>query len=86
MSEAPSIVTIDPNVRVRDNQTYSGLEDVMGPIEVGQPVWAFEPECGVSWQARVAEIDHTKQLVFLDVDWSRHSVPLNRKRFEEMGL
>ena len=40
MSETPMrpVVEIDPNVRVRGNGTYAGLEDVIGPIKIGGEV------------------------------------------------
>jgi hypothetical protein len=62
-------IAIDLNVRVRDGQTYAGLEDVHGDIEPGSTVTVYEPESGVSGSAEVTEIDTSRQLVYLAVDW-----------------
>jgi hypothetical protein len=64
------MVEIDPNVRVRGNATYAGLEDVTGRIEVGQEVTVRESEAGVLGTGRVTQIDAERQLVYLSVDWS----------------
>jgi hypothetical protein len=72
MSETPMrpMVEIDPNVRVRGNGTYAGLEDVIGPIKVGGEVTVRESEAGVLGVGRVTQIDTERQLVYLSVDWS----------------
>lgn len=64
-------VTIDPNVRVRGNQTYAGLEDVQGIVAVGSHVEVYEPEAGLIGPAEVTDIDHERQLVYLAVDWEQ---------------
>jgi hypothetical protein len=63
-------VEIDPNVRVRGNQTLSALENVHGPIAVGQAVEVFEPEADIVGNAWVSDIDTDKGLVYLRVMWS----------------
>jgi hypothetical protein len=63
-------VTIDPNVRVRGNGTYAGFEDVDGPMAVGETVEVHEPESGLVGVGRITEIDGTRKLVYLSVDWS----------------
>ena len=63
-------ITIDPNVRVRGNDTYAGFEDVDGPIAVGEAVEVHENESGLTGQGKVTEIDADRQLVYLSVDWS----------------
>jgi hypothetical protein len=63
-------IMIDPNVRVRGNGTYAGLEDVRGNIAVGVEVEVFEPESDLVGQGRVTEIDVERRLVYLSVDWS----------------
>jgi hypothetical protein len=69
-------VTIDPNVRVRGNQTYAGLEDVHGTIAVGSHVEVYEAETGLIGPAEVTDIDHQRQLVYLAVDWEQlHAQP-----------
>lgn len=65
-----SRVEIDPNVRVRGNQTFSGLDNVYGPIAVGQAVQVFEPEADIVGDGWVTDIDHKKKLVYLRVMWS----------------
>lgn len=65
-----SRVEIDPNVRVRGNQTFSGLENVYGPIAVGQAVQVFESEADIVGDAWVTDIDNKKKLVYLRVLWS----------------
>lgn len=76
-------ITIDPNVRVRGNQTYAGFEDVQeagnlgvsrmsradGPLAAGDKVLAVEAEDGIVTDATVVDVDHERQLVFLAVDW-----------------
>lgn len=63
-------VRIDPNVRVRGNGTYSGVEDVYGVLVQGDEVVVFEPEANLVGKGRVSEIDLERQLVYLAVDWS----------------
>jgi hypothetical protein len=63
-------VEIDPNVRVRGNQTFSGLENVYGPIAIGQAVQVFESEADVVGDAWVTDIDTKKNHVYLRVMWS----------------
>jgi len=63
-------VSIDPNVRVRANGTYAGLEDVSGPLAVGDAVEVYELEANIVGSGRVTEIDLEKQLVYLSVDWA----------------
>ncbi|MEU5968898.1 hypothetical protein [Streptomyces globisporus] len=63
-------IEIDPNVRVRGNGTRAGFEDVSGPLAVNMMVEVFEPESELVGPARVTEIDTSKQLVFLSVEWA----------------
>lgn len=63
-------VEIDPNVRVRGNQTRTGLDDVYGPIAVGQPVQVFESEADIVGDAWVTDIEEDMNLVYLRVMWS----------------
>ena len=65
-----SRVKVDLNVRVRGNQTYSGLEDAEGPLAVGQRVEVHEPESGLVGDGQITEIDTVSQLVYLNVDWA----------------
>lgn len=63
-------VEIDPNVRVRGNQTRVGLEDADGPLEVGMDVVVLESESGLSGPGRVLEVDAARGLAFLEVEWA----------------
>lgn len=65
-----SRVEIDPNVRVRGNQTFTGMDNVYGPIAVGQAVQVFEPEADIVGDGWVTDIDTKKNLVYLRVMWS----------------
>lgn len=63
-------ITIDPNIRIRNNWTYAGFEDVEGQFPgVGGDVIAVEAESGLSGPARVVDINAAKQLIYLAVDW-----------------
>jgi len=64
-------ITIDPNVRVRGNQTYSGFEDIQAgaPVAVGDKVLAVEAEDGIVTDAAVTDVDEERRLVYLEVDW-----------------
>lgn len=70
-----SRVEIDLNVRVRGNQTFTGIEDVRGPINVGDPVQVYESESGVVGSGRITEIDRERGIVYLTVDWDSLAVP-----------
>ncbi len=64
-------IAIDPNVRVRGNETYAGFEDVRGKVpDVGVQVEVWEPESGVVGVGKVTEIDQDRQLVYVKVDWT----------------
>jgi hypothetical protein len=65
-----SRVRIDLNVRVRGNGTYTGLEDVFGPIAVGDIVEIFEPESSLAGPGRITDIDFETRLVYLTVEWA----------------
>ena len=68
--EPKARIAIDPNVRVRGNGTYSGFEDVTGPIAVGDEVEVYEAESNLVGLGHVTEIDGARELVYLSVDWS----------------
>lgn len=66
-------IEIDPNVRVRGNQTFTGLGDIHppgAPVAIGDDVIAFESEAGIAGPARVTDVDREKELIFLAVDWA----------------
>jgi hypothetical protein len=64
-------IEIDPNVRVRGNQTYTGFEDVQGArsVCVGDMVLAWEREDDIVTDAHVVDVDEERRLVYLAVDW-----------------
>lgn len=70
-------IAIDPNVRVADNHTYAGFEDIEtgGPVEVGMRVYVVELESNLVGHATVVDIDTANQLIYLDVDWSSLTEP-----------
>ncbi|MEU4224258.1 hypothetical protein AB0F17_08195 [Nonomuraea sp. NPDC026600] len=64
---------IDPNVRVRGDNTYTGFEDVEGEaadLHLGEVVTVYEPESGLRGFGSVVDVDLDRRLVFLAVDWS----------------
>lgn len=63
-------IAIDPNVRIRGNATFAGLEDVEGPLHLGLMVEVFEPESDLSGIGEVVEVDAERRLVFIRVEWS----------------
>jgi hypothetical protein len=65
----PARVRIDPNVRVRGNQTFVGVEDFEGQLTIGQQVRVYEEESGLEGDAVVTDFDEDKQLLYLRVDW-----------------
>lgn len=68
--QKPARVEIDPNVRVRGNQTFSTFEDCDRIPAVGEPVIVYESEAAIEGPAVVTGLDEGKRLVYLDVDWS----------------
>ncbi|WP_167096869.1 hypothetical protein [Mycobacterium sp. DL592] len=75
-------IIIDPNVRVADNRTYSGFEDVLGgfveDLVPGAPVVVLEEESDVVGNATVYEVDYEKELIYLTVNWSSLAPRLSR--------
>ena|SRR5258705_8594059 len=63
-------IMIDPNVRVAGNETFSGFEDVRGPMPVkGQRVVVREPEADLVGDGVVSRVDRTARLIYIAVDW-----------------
>ncbi|MFC9761664.1 hypothetical protein [Rhodococcus jostii] len=65
-------IVIDPNLRVGDNNTLAGFDDVIegsSDLVAGLHVGVLEPESGLFGDARIVRIDHGKKLVELAVDW-----------------
>lgn len=67
-------IAIDPNLRVEGNATIAGFEDVLGGtvgnLANGMTVEVFEPESGLVGVGRVMEIDQTRRLIHLGVEWT----------------
>jgi hypothetical protein len=68
-------VAIDPNVRVRGNETYAGYEDVEGIPVIGGEVEVWERETGVLGPATVTALDDARQLIYLEVRWAELREP-----------
>jgi hypothetical protein len=64
-------VRIDLNVRVRGNQSFTRLANADGPLAEGQAVEVYESESEIFGPATVTEIDRTKGLVYLAVEWAK---------------
>jgi len=72
-------ISIDPNVRVSGNITFSGFEDMRDPDGhptglwpvTGQYLVAFEEEAGLQGPAKVVHVEHDKRLVYLKVPWAK---------------
>lgn len=79
-------IAIDPNIRVRGNQTYAGLEDVEGPIVVGGRVEVYERESGLTGPGEVVEVDRERRLVYLTVEWAKLRERPMPKRYGIMAL
>lgn len=64
-------VEVDPNVRVRGNQTYSCFRHVRGADlpAIGDPVQVVEPESGLTGTGTVTDLDHEAEIIYIRVDW-----------------
>lgn len=70
---------IDPNVRVRDNQTFVGFEDCEGRVAEGELIEVRWEETRCWCTGVVTEIDMEKRCVFIAVPWQllrEHPEPL----------
>lgn len=81
-----TLVTIDLNVRIGGNQTFAGFEDVDGPIRPGGEVTVVEPESGIQGPGRVVRIDAERELIYLEVEWSRLSRPSSAADAAEQAI
>ncbi len=63
-------VRIDPNVRVRGNQTFSTFADCDRIPAVGDKVTVYEDEADIEGPAVCTGLDEGKRLVYLAVDWT----------------
>jgi hypothetical protein len=65
-------VMIDPNVRVAGGLTFSGFEDVRGPMPLaGQEVLVREPEANLVAIGVVDHLNDEDRLVYVRVDWTQ---------------
>lgn len=65
-------IMIDPNVRVSGGLTFSGYEDVRGPMPIpGQQVLVREPEANLVALGTVDRIDENDRLIYIAVDWAQ---------------
>jgi hypothetical protein len=65
-------IVIDPNVRIRNNWTHTGFEDVFGDVTELNPgdwVTAMWAETDQIFDAKVACLDFERRLIDLAVDW-----------------
>jgi hypothetical protein len=63
-------IMIDPNVRVAGGLTFSGYEDIRGPMPAaGQQVLVREPEANLVAVGTVDHLDENDRLVYVAVDW-----------------
>lgn len=67
-------VNIDPNVRIYENLTFSGFEDVINgnarDLNRGQLVDVKVPETDITGTAKVQDVDRENRIVYLDVAWN----------------
>lgn len=66
---AYSVANIDPNVRVRGNQTFVGYEHLEGVVELGKPILCWENETDSVADGVVTDIDVQRRVVYIDVAW-----------------
>jgi hypothetical protein len=65
-------IMIDPNVRVSGGLTFSGYEDVRGPMPApGQQVLVREPEANLVAVGTVDHLDENDRLIYVAVDWEQ---------------
>lgn len=65
-------IMIDPNVRVSGGLTFSGYEDVRGPMPVaGQQVLVREPEANLVAVGTIDHFDVNDRLIYVAVDWTQ---------------
>lgn len=80
-------IMIDPNVRVSGGLTFSGFEDVRGPMPTqGKQVLVREPEANLVALGVVDHIDENDRLIYIAVDWSQLAPDRLLEPNEFMGL
>lgn len=70
-------IVIDPNIRLANNLTFAGFEDIESgePVETGMRVYVIEPEANLVGKAVVNEVDEERELIYLKVDWPSLTEP-----------
>ncbi len=69
-----SVIEIDLNVRVRNDETFSAFRHIHGVVpSEGDVVVVIEPECGLGGSAVVTKVDHAKGIIYLAVEWANLS-------------
>ncbi len=70
-SPPQALLVIDPNIRVVNNETYVGFEDIReGEVpSVGEVVRVLEEESGLEGLGEVTRLDHERSLIFLSISW-----------------
>ena len=68
-AEPVTTIRVDFNVRARGGRVRTSLEKA-GIVSVGDHVLAVDPDEHLAADAVVADVDATRGLVFLDVDWT----------------
>lgn len=72
-------IEIDPNLRVRGNQTIAGFEDIYdGQPIVGERCAVFEREAALLGHGWITAIDDAESLIYIDVVWSSLRIIANR--------
>jgi uncharacterized protein YegP (UPF0339 family) len=61
--------TVDFNARGRSGWIKASRRRANGPFVVGQAVRAVDPDEGMEFDARVAEIEQDGRRVWLEIDW-----------------
>lgn len=65
-------IVIDPNVRIENNWTFAGFEDVFGDVDKLNPddwVTAMWDETDQVFDAKVVCLDFERHIITLAVDW-----------------
>lgn len=67
----PARVGIDPNVRLGLRGTVTAFRHCDRIPSIGETATVYEPEAGIEGPAVVTGIDERRELIYLEVDWSR---------------
>ncbi|HZJ04615.1 MAG TPA: hypothetical protein VFD59_03990 [Nocardioidaceae bacterium] len=78
-------VRVDFNSRGRDGLVKASQRRAQEPVHVGDHVLAVDPDEGMSFDARVAEVDDDTGRILLEVDWEQ-TTPTGRARGSSVSL